>query len=425
MNSAHLRLSVIAVLGVALAACDSDSSPVEPPVDQIVGDVVAGEAAFIQDCASCHASGDGLDLAKFRFTDATIVRRALGHVDLQTSHNIVAYIRTLPGRRFDRDHRMFQPKDVVLDDDRAFATLLFGADRWPADWSTDDLLAIDPAETAAAIPLPLWSVERDNVDWMPDLPLPIDILRFNDGMAQTRLDRYRDDPSDANLESALSALRSASRNAGGDEAVCQLDRQINPSIDYERCFEVQRWISTFSAQHLLRGSSSSRMGSATHDIWWDVGQTVRRSVVFGDGEIENGEELWTSWMYAGWIFRPHRHATTYLSSGLVRIDLPRHATFMTLRSQVARVERSTHVYKDVNTAIRDAPDHWVMNVANFTLDHLLERQASGDLPPEARHAELRDDLDRARRTLSRRISEAAMWQFDDRFDAIAAALDGV
>ncbi|GIT52818.1 MAG: hypothetical protein Ct9H300mP15_30310 [Gemmatimonadota bacterium] len=54
-----------------------------------------GRVAFKEECASCHAAGDGFDLAVFSFPDSTIIRRALGHVNELAANDIVAHIRTI------------------------------------------------------------------------------------------------------------------------------------------------------------------------------------------------------------------------------------------------------------------------------------------------------------------------------------------
>src|SRR5438128_3225954 len=47
-----------------------------------------GQIAFEQSCSPCHASRDGFDLAMFGFTDTTIIRRAVKHVDTATARRI-------------------------------------------------------------------------------------------------------------------------------------------------------------------------------------------------------------------------------------------------------------------------------------------------------------------------------------------------
>src|SRR5687768_3114826 len=88
------RLVVLA----ALAGCsESLSGPPDPAVRQ--PDASRGRIAFERDCAKCHASRDGFDLARFSFTDTTILRRAVAHVDTATARDIVAYIRSVPASR--------------------------------------------------------------------------------------------------------------------------------------------------------------------------------------------------------------------------------------------------------------------------------------------------------------------------------------
>jgi hypothetical protein len=174
--------------------------------------------AFTKSCAPCHASGDGVDLTFFHFTDTTIVRRAVAHVDTATARDIVAFVTNLPVPRTSRNLRLFQPGDVVLQDDVAFAVSLFGADEWPGDLTPQQLLAIDPLYARAAVTLPLWSVEGANLDWMPDIALPEAILADDSDRARMALARYRANPTTDNLvrawttreRRACSTCRSAS-----------------------------------------------------------------------------------------------------------------------------------------------------------------------------------------------------------------------
>ena len=45
---------------------------------------------------------------------------------------------------------------------------------------------------------------------------------------------------------------------------------------------------------------------------------------------------WVAWMYLGWMFDPANVPAVYTAGGLKQMGLPRHATFVTLRSLVAR-----------------------------------------------------------------------------------------
>ena len=90
-----------------VAACsDASNGPSDPAAPR--PDVSMGRAAFVQECSTCHASGDGFDLRTFSFSDTTIVRRAVKHVDTATANNIVAYIQSIAAPRNDENLRLFQ-----------------------------------------------------------------------------------------------------------------------------------------------------------------------------------------------------------------------------------------------------------------------------------------------------------------------------
>ncbi|MBI4420315.1 MAG: hypothetical protein HY560_05770 [Gemmatimonadetes bacterium] len=354
--------------------------------------VARGHAAFERECAGCHASGDGLDLAFFNFTDTTIIRRAVAHVDTATARDIVAYIHTLSAPRLGRDFRLFQPGGAILAGDIPFANQLFGGDIWPVWLTTEQLRAGDPLKLKAAVPLPLWSVERQNVDWMPDSTLPAAILDDQGGRARAAVAAYRLNPSNANLIKAVSALRSADRRAANTGAPCLLDSLTR--VNYQQCFQVRRWTASLAGQHMIRYGITGRFDRSVHDVWWEVGNVARKAVSqrvsFG-----NAERIWAEWMYLGWVFEPASFASTYTGNGLLKLGLPRHATFVALRSEVVRSRGSLAPYADVESAARFAPVHWTFNAIRFGLNHLLERQGSGDLPSPEMRADARTRIENA------------------------------
>ena len=386
------------------AACE-DGAPLAADARSFP-DAVRGEAAFVASCAPCHASGDGLDLAFFRFSDTTIIRRAVKHVDSATARDIVAHVRRLPVRPASRDLRLFQPGGTVLGGDVEFARHLFGSDRWPAGLASAELRAIDPLVVPVAVPLPLWSVEERNVDWMPESALPDAVLDDQGALARGALAGYRAAPTLQNLVRAVAALRAAERRMENPGAPCLLE--VPERVDYARCFEVRRWIATLVAQHMIRYGLSGRLHPVLHDAWWDVGNVVRKAVQPGRTPLENGNLNWAAWMYLGWIFDPGRHASVYTGTGLVRLGLPRHATFVALRSEVERPARSAAPYADVKSAASFAPTHWVADAVRFGLAHLLERVRAGDVPPPGMaRDEARAHLDATLRTVERRVADPA------------------
>jgi hypothetical protein len=392
-------------LGVALFVLGCDVPPTAPPLTNASEEprerVLRGQAAFVSSCAPCHASGDGLDLAFFNFTDTTIVRRAVVHVDTATALDIVAFVHTLDIQRASRDLRLFQPSGAVLSGDVALASALFGRDEWPADLTSARLAEIDPLQIPTAVALPQWSVEQANLDWMPSARLPSAILDDRNGLVRSALSTYRAAPTTENLVRVVSALRTADRRLDNPGAPCVFD--VPERVDYVACFEARRWASSLAAQHMIRNGIAGRLHRVAHETWWDVGNAARKAIA-AHVPFERGEANWASWMYLGWIFEPARFASVYTGNGLIRIGLPRHATFVALRSQVARPARSMAVYADVQSAARFAPPHWAFNAVRFGYAHLLERIRVGDVPtaPDLR-AEARTRVEGAYAVASRKI----------------------
>src|SRR6476620_4725862 len=97
---------------LASVACSDARAPLDPAIP--LPDPSLGRMAFDQSCSGCHASRDGFDLKTFGFTDTTIIRRAVKHVDTTTAYNIVAYIHSLSAPPNNADLRLFQPRGTVL-----------------------------------------------------------------------------------------------------------------------------------------------------------------------------------------------------------------------------------------------------------------------------------------------------------------------
>jgi hypothetical protein len=85
-------------------------------------------------------------------------------------------------------------------------------------------------------------------------------------------------------------------------------------------------------------------------------------------------------MFLGWSFDPSQHTSTYTGGAFRQLGLTRHATFIALRSEVARPRNSIAVYEDFVNAVRFAPAGWTMSVAKFGLRNLGERLAAGERP---------------------------------------------
>jgi hypothetical protein len=386
---------------VTLVGCET-ADPMGPSAAEAAALAVAhGETAFLGECASCHSSRDGFDLAFFQFPDSTIVRRALAHVPEATAHDIAAYIRSLDTRVAFRHTRPFQPGGGLVLSDMAFATRLFGMDGIPAGLDTDAIRAIDPLEVAVAVPLPEWSVEANSLDWMPERALPLSILDDRGSLVRNRLDQYYANPTTENLTLAVGALRGADRRVDSASAPCLLEDPAR--VDYQGCFEVRRWTASLAAQHMLRHGLSEPIHRTLHDAWWDVGNVARRSFN-ADSSIENAGMNWAAWMYLGWIFDPGEHASVYTGTGLTRIGLPRHATFVALKSLVSRREGNPAVFADARNVAQFAPNTWALDATRIAFEHLLQRLANGERPmrPEAL-AESREFVSQAYNVAARKV----------------------
>ncbi len=385
------------------AACGG--AELASPPDTPRPDPLLGRAAFQQECAGCHASADGFDLAFFGFTDTTIVRRAVAHVDTATALNIVAHIRALGVPPVREDTRLFQPGGATLAGDLEFALALFGRDAWPADLTTAGLRAIDPRGVRIAVPLPTWSAEDTNLDWMPDAPLPPAILDYAGKQAAGALAGYRAAPTRENLIRAVQTLRVADRVTANPGAPCLFEEADR--VDYLVCFEVRRWTSSLVAQHMLRYGIEQSLGPDLHDTWWDVGNAARKSRQDPGRTVQNAVVNWASWMFLGWAFEPSRHPSVYTGGGFRQLGLTRHATFVALRSQVARPRNSPMVYDDLVQTARFAPNGWANSATSFALRHLLERLATGDRPTRPEQiAEARAEVVQAVTEASRKVPMA-------------------
>jgi hypothetical protein len=373
-----LKPGALIALILATAACsDTATSSLDGLPPSLKGNANLGLEAFQAECASCHSAGDGFDLAFFGFPDTTIVRRALGHVEMPTALDIVAHIRSMNPAQSDRNAHVFQPQGRILVTDQAFSFELFGIDRWPETLTTQDLLEIDPREVLVALPLPKWSVEGSNVDWMPEVGLSTDVLTFMDG--DLALEAYRSVPNEENVLQLILALRIGVADPRNPTAPCIFFSEQR-TVEHERCFENQRWIATLAAQHMLR-RGTNYLHPLAHDAFWAVGFTARDAVVHNpEVPFENGLEIWANWTWLGWMFEPANHSSFYGAQGLVGLKLNRHATFMILRSQVARPAGSSRPYEDLSHAAAFAPDHWVGSAVAFSLRNLVERLESGDVP---------------------------------------------
>jgi hypothetical protein len=426
--SASVATTLSGAIVIAAAGCSGDAlgppgsgDPPPPPA----GDAIAGAVAFVENCGPCHSARDGFDVAFFAFPDTTIVRRAVAHIDTGTALDIVAHIRAIDVRSAERTTRVFQPLEVVLGSDLEFALDVFGADRWPSDLTADGLLAIDPRAVKVAVEFPIWSVEETNIDWMPGRPISDALLDFDGGAARFAVERYYTTRSLDDLARAVFALRIADRSFENADAPCIEDPHADDPLalfQAEECFEARRWTSTLVAQHMLRTGLQMPISPVLHDVWWDVGNAARRAVQRRD-DFDNAVENWASWMYLGWSFAPQQHASVYLGIALNELGLPRHSTFVALRSQVARGRRSLAPYRDVRNAAIFSPATWTRDAVRFGFSQLIERLEEGDAPREEALAEAEQSVEAAYEIAARKLFNIDVDELRDLRDRVFELLN--
>jgi hypothetical protein len=214
-------------------------------------------------------------------------------------------------------------------------------------------------------------------------------------------------------------LRNADRRVDNPAAPCLLEDSLR--VNYSQCFEVRRWTAALTGQHMIR-NGQNRLNRTIHDVWWEVGNVARKALN-ARVAFANGQQVWAEWMYLGWIFEPASFASTYTGTGLTRRGLPRHATFVALRSQAVRPRGSVAPYADAESAAKFAPAHWALAAERFALNQLLARQGDNDLPATLEmRAEARLKVEAAYAAASRKVSPAGASELRQLADLVVAGL---
>lgn len=396
----HYTTMLVALLWIGLAVlggcdlADPEPEPIEietppgpPDAAPRPPDATLGRTAFVASCASCHASGDGFDLAFFDFSDADIVRRGVAHVDTATARDITAYIRSLDVTPVGRNFRPFQPGgQEVLRSDRDFWERLFGTNGWPSDLTPEALRSIDPKEVAVSLGLPQWSSEPDESDWMPERPLPEEILSADGGAVRGALERYLASPTMDGLLEVIGHFRRVTTDATLS-AVPVCEGETAAHTRPVECFEARRWMSSLAGVHVLRGDEGTPVPFEVARLWWEAGEAAVSHYFLTDPTPLRHPDV-ARWLYLGFIFAPEAfpERNGYLGQFLQSSQLERLATFAMLRRMVgegrAHQMHDDQHYVDATNAVLRAPRELALDVAAFGHRVLLDRVKAGIFPED-------------------------------------------
>ena len=381
--------ALCAVLIVALAACSSSDGggPLgsgEQPPQNLLGDAEAGRLAFVENCASCHASRDGFDLAAFDFGPFNVVRRGLAHVDSSTARDIAAHIESFDVKPLSRTTAPFQPGGGLSGTVVPFATRqpdldldfwvdLFGTAGWPDGLTTDSLLAIIPARVKVPLAMPQWSIEGSIEDWMPDRPLPPALMTHAGGALESALAAYYASPTEPNLVRVAEQFGEAIAATG-----------LCARADFSPCFDARRWMASLGAQHYMRENPGSPVPAEVAQLWWDVGEAAIGLIPGAVGEDrEAAFRIGASWLYLAFSTAPgafREPAGNYMHTFLNSQELPRLSLFVALRRMVASNEaRHPDQYFEDGTLAIERAMGMTPGVVEFVFRHWVERLEAG--PP--------------------------------------------
>lgn len=372
------RFAGVAFACIAVfAGCgDTATAPGDSDPFEFTGDPAAGQVAFVQSCSQCHNSRDGYDLAAFGFSKLNVFRRSLAHVDEKGSRDIAVYIETLqPGTLYPRVP--FQPSVAVGSSDQKFWEDAIGATGWPETLTPDDLREIDVRSLRVPLAMPAWSIEDSNEDWMPDVPLPAQVLDYANGALRNGLDAYYADPTDANLLRVIAPFKPATEGHG---LICWED-------ELDACFEARRWIASLGAQHYLRRGQTENIPVEVARTWWDVGTTAvsLKGDVGTELEYEGFDRvsahfpMGARWTYLAYSYYPDSFIdeSGYMGTFLESQNLRRTAVVVALKRMVgdgpAHQENIVQFIDDGTLAIRAADYEVGPGVSEFVFQYLVDQ----------------------------------------------------
>ena len=338
-------------------------------------------------CVSCHLSPTGIDIVQFgkidiRQQDSIVVKRATGHITLEESYHIAAYLKTLNA----------QPNN------NGSLSTMIGIDNSngvePSDvWDGSTSLTVNEINNwdfrngiSYDFEFPRWfkgdetnTMYDDNLDWLPETDLLTEKgIEYDDEYLN-----YIDNPTKENLKNLLIhshySLSEGERNPG--------EHGFN---DFERSFDYQRWMATLYMQHVIKPNSDLEFGEelsgydlgsfSISDGIWDVGNIARRSQDNGSN-IGNGNEIdnrllnEVQWLYLGWLSNygeRNSNESQYIGTALKDYGEEDLASLVILKSIINRSPNSQRMYDDVFTMGYISSNNMFYESVLFGLNFLID-----------------------------------------------------
>ena len=401
-----MKKLILLVFVLTVMSCENDEIYIEvPPVDieisnnisdsvDLYGDSSLGLNLYLnskdsdgRSCVSCHLSPTGIDIVQFgkidiRQQDSIVVKRATGHITLEESYHIAAYLKTLNAQPNNNgslstmigiDNSNGVEPSQVWDGTTSLTVNEIN------NWDFRDGISYD-------FEFPRWfkgdetnTMYDDNLDWLPETDLLTEKgIEYDDEYLN-----YIDNPTKENLKTLLIhshyKLSEGERNPG--------EHGFN---NFDKSFDYQRWMATLYMQHVIKPNSDLEFGEelsgydlgnfSISDGIWDVGNIARRSQDNGSN-VGNGDEVdnrllnEVQWLYLGWLTnygKRNSNESQYIGTALKDFGEEDLASLVILKSIVNRSPNSQRMYDDVFTMGYITSDDMFYESVKFGLDFLID-----------------------------------------------------
>ena len=401
-----MKKLILLVFVLTVMSCEKDEIYIEvPPVDieisnnisdsvDLYGDSSLGLNLYLnskdsdgRSCVSCHLSPTGIDIVQFgkidiRQQDSIVVKRATGHITLEESYHIAAYLKTLNAQPNNNgslstmigiDNSNGVEPSQVWDGTTSLTVNEIN------NWDFRDGISYD-------FEFPRWfkgdetnTMYDDNLDLLPETDLLTEKgIEYDDEYLN-----YIDNPTKENLKTLLIhshyKLSEGERNPG--------EHGFN---NFDKSFDYQRWMATLYMQHVIKPNSDLEFGEelsgydlgnfSISDGIWDVGNIARRSQDNGSN-VGNGDEVdnrllnEVQWLYLGWLTnygKRNSNESQYIGTALKDFGEEDLASLVILKSIVNRSPNSQRMYDDVFTMGYITSDDMFYESVKFGLDFLID-----------------------------------------------------